>query len=99
MNYLEKSNQITVSLRKSFQTTDCKMANRTCYGYKTTADGELATDETESAIVKWIFDRYLAGDSFGKILRNCTRSRKSSQHMGFVWFALSCFFVLFTLYG
>lgn len=31
--YIDKSDQITHRLRKSFQSTDCKMANRLCYGY------------------------------------------------------------------
>lgn len=67
MNYINKSTQIADGLRKSFQTTDCKMANRTCYGYTITEDGELAANETEATIVKWIFERYLVGESFGKI--------------------------------
>lgn len=30
-------------------------------------DGDLTINETEAAVVRWIFDRYLAGDGFGKI--------------------------------
>ena len=67
MKITTKSEQITEGLRKSFQTADCKMANRPCYGYTVDADGELVVQETEAAVVRWIFDRYLAGDSFGKI--------------------------------
>lgn len=66
MNYINKSSQITEGLRKSFQSTDCKMANRICYGY-TSVDGELAINETEAMVVRFIFERYLSGDSFGKI--------------------------------
>lgn len=62
-----KSEQITQGLRKSFKSVDCKMANRSCYGYTTLANGELTINETEAAVVRWIFDRYLVGDSFGKI--------------------------------
>lgn len=43
------------------------MANRVCYGYDVRPDGELAINETEAKIVRWIFDRYLAGDSLSKI--------------------------------
>lgn len=73
MNYINKSTKITEGVRKSFQTTDCKMANRTCYGYKTTADGDITVNETEAAIVKWIFECYLAGESFGKIVAGLER--------------------------
>lgn len=66
-NYFDKSLQITRGLRKSFQSVDCMMANRSCYGYTTFANGELSINETEAAVVRWIFDCYLAGDSFGKI--------------------------------
>ncbi|MEG1954384.1 MAG: recombinase family protein, partial [Hydrogenoanaerobacterium sp.] len=43
------------------------MANRICYGYTTAADGELIINEVEAKIVRFIFDCYLGGDSFGKI--------------------------------
>ncbi len=67
MMYIDKSTQITEGLRKSFHSVDCKMANRICYGYTTSADGELVINETEAKIIRWIFDRYLSGDSLGKI--------------------------------
>lgn len=31
------------------------------------AGGELVIQDAEASVVRWIFDRYLAGDSFGKI--------------------------------
>ncbi len=67
MNYINKSNQITEGLRKSFHNAECKMANRICYGYTTAADGELAINEIEAKVVRFIFKRYLSGNSFGKI--------------------------------
>ncbi|MEG0692815.1 MAG: recombinase family protein [Oscillospiraceae bacterium] len=67
MNSFEQSEKITEGIRKSFQTTDCKMANRICYGYIIAADGELTINEVEAKAVRWIFERYLNGDSFGKI--------------------------------
>jgi hypothetical protein len=66
---INKSKQITNGLRKSFQSADCKMANRICYGYDTSATGELTINEEQAEVVRWIFDRYLAGDSFGKIAK------------------------------
>lgn len=43
------------------------MANRVCYGYADQPDSELVINKNEAAVVQWIFDRYLVGDSFGKI--------------------------------
>ena len=63
-----KSEQITEGLRKSSERGDCKMANRVCYGYNTLPNGKLAINEAEGKIVRWIFESYLAGDSFGKIV-------------------------------
>lgn len=66
-NYIDKSNGITEGLRKTFQSTDCKMANRRCYGYDVSPNGDLTVNQGEAKVVRWIFRRYLAGDSFGKI--------------------------------
>lgn len=66
-NYLDKSNGITEGLRKSFQSTDCKMANRRCYDYDISPNGDITVNQAEAEVVRWIFRRYLAGDSFGKI--------------------------------
>ncbi|MBP2660361.1 MAG: recombinase family protein [Firmicutes bacterium] len=66
-NYTDKSNVITEGLRKTFQSTDCKMANRRCYGYDISPNSDLIVNQTEAEVVQWIFKRYLAGDSFGKI--------------------------------
>lgn len=67
MSYINKSNLITEGLRNSFHNADCKMANRTCYGYTTATNGELAINEVEAQVVRFIFEHYLSGDSFGKI--------------------------------
>lgn len=67
MKITTKSEQITGGLRKSFLDNSCKMANRVCYRYDVRLDGELTINETEAKIVRWIFDRYLTGDSLGKI--------------------------------
>lgn len=66
---ISKSEQITNGLRKSFQSADCKMANRTCYGFDMSETDELTINEEEAKVVRWIFGRYLAGDSFGKIAK------------------------------
>lgn len=67
MNIIEKSESIRAGLRKGFQDGTSKMAQRRCYGYDTGPDGNLAINPGEAAIVRWIFDRYLSGDSLGKI--------------------------------
>lgn len=75
---ITKAEKITEGLRKSFQSTECKMANRACYGYNTQPDGELVINEAEAKVVRWIFDRYLAGDSFGKIAAGLEKQGTSS---------------------
>jgi len=54
------------------------MANRTCYGYDTMSNGELAVNETQAKTVRWIFERYLAGDSLGKIATTLQKQGVSS---------------------
>lgn len=67
MNAIEKSKAIRTGLRKGFQDGTSKMALRKCYGYDVGADGELVINPDEAAIVHWIFESYLNGDSLGKI--------------------------------
>ena len=43
------------------------MARRRSYGNDAGPDGELAINSDEATVVHWIFDRYLNGDSLGKI--------------------------------
>ena len=66
-NYIDKSNGITEGLRKSFQSTDCKMANRRCYGYDISPNGDLTVNQVEAEVVRLIFGWYLAGGSLSKI--------------------------------
>ncbi len=67
MNIIEKSESIRAGLRKGFQDGTSEMAQRKCYGYDVGADGTLVVNPNEASIVRWIFDRYLSGDSLGKI--------------------------------
>ena len=67
MNVIEQSEAIKLGLRKGFQDGSSKMARRKCYGYEVGSDGELAVNPDEAQVVCWIFGRYLAGDSLGKI--------------------------------
>lgn len=67
MNAFEKSESIKASLRQGFQDGSSKMAKRKWYGYTVGSDGKLVINANEAQIVCWIFERYLAGDSLGKI--------------------------------
>lgn len=67
MRNIEKSKSIRAGLQKGFRDGTSKMAQRRCYGYDTGPDGELVINPDEAAVVRWIFERYLNGDSLGKI--------------------------------
>ena len=67
MNIIKKSESIRAGLRKGFQDGTSKMAQRKCYGYDTGPNGELVINPDEAVVVRWIFERYLNGDSLGRI--------------------------------
>ena len=67
MNVIQKSEAIKNGLWKEFQDGSSKMAKRKCYGYTVGFDGKLVINSDEAQVVRWIFERYLAGDSLGKI--------------------------------
>ena len=67
MNIIKKSESIRAGLRKGIQDGTSKMAQRRCYGYDTGPDGELVINPDEAVVVRWIFERYLNGDSLGRI--------------------------------
>ena len=73
MNVIQKSEAIKNGLRKGFQDGSSKMAKRKCYGYEVSSDGELEINPDEAKVVSWIFERYLAGDSLGKIAAGLER--------------------------
>ena len=73
MNKIQKSEAIKNGLRKGFQDGSSKMAKRKCYGYTINSDGELEINPGEARVVSWIFERYLAGDSLGKIAAGLER--------------------------
>lgn len=73
MNTFEKSESIKTSLRQGFRDGSSKMAKRKRYGYTINSNGELEINPDEAKVVSWIFERYLAGDSFGKIANGLER--------------------------
>ena len=82
---LSHSEQITNGLRRSFRDENCKTANRVCYGYTIRPDGELAINEREARIVRWIFARYLNGDSFGRIAKELEKMNVASPSGKATW--------------
>ena len=73
MNVIQKSEAIKAGLRKGFQDGSSKMVRRKCYGYEVGPDGDLTVNPDEAQVVCWIFERYLAGDSLGKIAAGLER--------------------------
>ena len=67
MNAIEKSESIKAGLRQGFQNGRSKIARRKCYGYKVSGNGGVIINSDEAQVVRWIFERYLSGDSLGKI--------------------------------
>ena len=67
MNMIQKSESIRIGLWKGFQDGTSKMAQRRCYSYDIGPDGQLIVNSSEAKTVRWIFERYLSGDSLGKI--------------------------------
>jgi Recombinase. len=63
-----KSESIKIGIRESFESGTSKIADKTCYGYSKASDGSLVIYEKEARVVHLIFERYLAGDSLGKIV-------------------------------
>lgn len=78
MNAIQKSEAIKVGLRKTFRDGNSKMAKHKCYGYMLSPDGELEINPDEAKVVHWIFERYLAGDSLGKVAAGLERMGISS---------------------
>ena len=63
-----KSESIKVGIQKSFESGTSRIADKICYGYSKAPDGSLTINEKEAQIVRFIFARYLTGDSLGKIV-------------------------------
>ena len=64
---MTKSEQIWAGLQKSFPSGSSAKASTVCYGYRPTSSGEWAVYPTEAIVVFYIFERFEAGDSLGKI--------------------------------
>ena len=68
----QRSASISEGLKKSYQQGMSKVANRKCFGYVTDTNGHLVIDPERSEIVRWIFDAFLSGSSYGKIASSLT---------------------------
>lgn len=67
MNVVQESEAIKVELRKDFQDGRSKIARHKCCGYTISQDGELKINPDEAKVVRWIFERYLFGNSLERI--------------------------------
>ena len=75
MTLLNKSEHIKAGIRANFRNGCSKAARRRCYGYSAAPDGHLVINRTEAEIVRWIFQKYLDGDSLGKIAADLEKQR------------------------
>ena len=73
MNMIQHSEDIKAGIRHGFQDGTSKLAQRKCYGYEVSADGELVINEREAEVVRWIFEQYAEGKSLGKIADGLSR--------------------------
>lgn len=64
---LARSDKIKAGLQRSFQSGKSAKASIVCYGYKVDSNGKLQTYSAEAAHVLYVFERFAAGDSLGKI--------------------------------
>lgn len=69
MSTENKSHKIKEALRQKFLDGTSKLADRKCYGYDRAANGLLLVNQKEAGVVKWIFESYRNGASFGKITK------------------------------
>ena len=82
---IQKSQAIKAGLRKGFHDGTSKIAKRKCYGYDINPNGELAINPDEAKVVRWIFERYIAGDSLGKIATGLEKQGISSPTGRLKW--------------
>lgn len=73
-----RNESIKAGIQKSFKTGKSKIADRICYGYSKASDVGLTINKKEAQIVHFIFERYLSGDSLGKIADALTEKKVDS---------------------
>ena len=62
-----RSDRIKAGLQKSFRSGKSAKASIICYGYRVNSKGKLQINPAEATHVRYIFERFAAGDSLGKI--------------------------------
>lgn len=73
-----KSESIKAGIKNSFESGTSRIADKICYGYSKAPDGSLIINKNEAPIVRFIFDRHIAGDSLGKIVDALAEKRTPS---------------------
>ena len=81
----QRSDSISEGLEKSYQQGMSKVANRKCFGYVTDFECHLIIDPERAEIVRWIFDTFLSGISYGKIAASLTKQGVLTATGGSKW--------------
>lgn len=64
---LTRSDKIKAGLQRNFRSGKSAKASIVCYGYSVNSKGKLQIHPAKAAHVLYIFERFAAGDSLGKI--------------------------------
>ena len=80
-----RSEQIKAGLRKSFRSGKSSKASTVCYGYRIDSKGKLKIHPNEATHVVYIFERFAAGDSLGKISDSLARMDVPSPTGKEIW--------------
>ena len=85
MTKIEKSSTIKAALHEGFKRGTADMATRKCFGYTHDFNGLLVVHPEEAQAVRWIFERFLAGDSLGQIAKGLREKGIRSPSGKAVW--------------
>ena len=80
-----RSEQIIAGLQRSFRSGKSPKASTVCYGYKVDQKGRLKIYPDEATHVVYIFERFAAGDSLGKISASLARMDVPSPTGKEIW--------------
>ena len=82
---IDKSTTIKSALHEGFRNGTSGMAKRKCFGYTHDADGALVVNPEEAKVVQWIFERFLDGDSLGRIAKQLQEKGIPSPSGKSIW--------------
>ena len=76
---LARSDKIKAGLQRRFRSGKSAKASIVCYGYRVNSKGKLQIYPAEAAHVLYIFERFAAGDSLGKISHGYSLVRRKGN--------------------